>query len=92
MSGHTPGPWVAYRKQGFSNSFIGSPSYDVAEVTHAGGNGEANEKLIAEAPELLAALKELVHYDEGSSEPGSYGYEVLRRCKTVIAKAEGRDE
>jgi hypothetical protein len=51
----------------------------------------ANARLIAAAPELLAALRELVHYDEGSSEQGSYGYEVLQRCKAVIAKAEGRD-
>jgi hypothetical protein len=47
--------------------------------------------LFAAAPELLAALRELVHYDEGSSEQGSYGYEVLSRCKAAIAKAEGRE-
>ena len=46
-------------------------------------------RLIAAAPELLAALKDLVHYDEGSSEEDSYGYEVLQRCKSAIAKAEG---
>jgi hypothetical protein len=51
----------------------------------------ANARLIAAAPEMLAALRELVHYDEGSSEQGSYGYEVLSRCKAVIAKAEGRE-
>lgn len=49
-------------------------------------------RLIVAAPELLAALRELVHYDEGSSEQGSYGYEVLSRCKAAIAKAEGRVE
>ena len=42
--------------------------------------------------ELLAALRELVLYDEGSSEQGSYGHEVLLRCKAAIAKAEGRSE
>lgn len=44
------------------------------------------------APELLAALKELAHYDEGSIDSGSYGDEVLQRCKAAIAKAEGRSE
>jgi hypothetical protein len=44
------------------------------------------------APELLAALKELVDYDEGCSEAGDYGYEVLHRCKAAINKAEGRVE
>jgi hypothetical protein len=47
--------------------------------------------LLAAAPELLAALRELVHYDEGRSEQGAYGYEVLSRCKAAIAKAEGRE-
>ena len=49
-------------------------------------------RLIAAAPELLAALKELVAYDEGSGDPEDYGWEVLCRCKESIAKAEGRSE
>ena len=48
--------------------------------------------LTEQRDELLAALKELLHYDEGSSEQGSYGYEVLQRCKAAINKAEGRGE
>ena len=47
--------------------------------------------LLAAAPEMLAALKEIVAYDEGSNDPEDYGYEVLVRCKTAIAKAEGRE-
>jgi hypothetical protein len=43
------------------------------------------------APALLAALKELVDYDEGSSEEETYGLEVWQRCKAVIATAEGRE-
>jgi hypothetical protein len=43
-------------------------------------------------PDLLAALKEIVDYDEGSSNPEDYGYEVLLRCKAAINKAEGRSE
>ncbi len=46
---------------------------------------------MAAAPELLAALKEIVAYDEGSNDPEDYGYEVLMRCKAAIAKAEGRE-
>ncbi len=53
---------------------------------------EPHARLFASAPKLLAALKELVHYDDGSSEQGSFGYEVLGRCKSVIANAEGRTE
>lgn len=49
-------------------------------------------KLTEQRDELLAALKELVEYDEGSNEPGDFGYDVLLRCKAAIAKAEGRGE
>ena len=50
----------------------------------------ANANLIAAAPDLLAALYELVKYDEGSSEEGTYGSEVMERCLAAISKAEGR--
>jgi len=89
---HTPGPWV-FRE----------PESDELHEIYAESGGElicfpvwthnqkANIPLIAAAPELLDALREIVHYDEGSSEPESYGYEVLSRCKAAIAKAEGRE-
>lgn len=51
-----------------------------------------DERVRDAAPGLLAALKEIVAYDEGSDEPGDFGYEVLQRCKTAIVKAEGRGE
>ena len=56
-----------------------------------GKDKRESQRLLAAAPELLATLWELVHYDEGSSGPGSYGEEVLMRCKDAIAKAEGRE-
>ena len=49
----------------------------------------SNAHLIAAAPELLAALYELVKYDEGTSEEGTYGSEVMERCRAAISKAEG---
>ena len=51
---------------------------------------KANARLIAAAPELLVALKAITDYDEGSSDEGSYGYEVMERCLAAISKAEGR--
>lgn len=93
---HTPGPWIAMPHKDNSRRFQvrgpdpdgcgSSPiSYFVCENAK-----RDNAILIAAAPELLAALTELVHYDDGSSEPGAYGHEVLGRCKSAIAKAEGR--
>jgi|LakMenE18May11ns_1017448.scaffolds.fasta_scaffold9666110_1 hypothetical protein len=56
-----------------------------------GRDKRESQRLMAAAPELLAALKEIVAYDEGSNDPEDYGYEVLMRCKAAIAKAEGRE-
>jgi hypothetical protein len=66
------------------------PDSEYPSITR-GKDKRESERLLSAAPEMLAALRELVHYDEGSSEQGSYGYEVLSRCKAVIAKAEGRE-
>jgi hypothetical protein len=92
---HTPGPWTS---GGFA--IVSDRPYpqwrEIATVACdprdlSDPEAAANARLIAAAPELLSALREIVHYDEGSSEQGSYGYDVLGRCKAAIAKAEGRD-
>lgn len=90
---HTPGPWdYSEDKAGF---VVDANGVEIGEVFGESSRAEEcddNNALIVAAPELLAALKELVHYDEGSSEQGSYGYEVLRMCKAAIARAENRSE
>ncbi len=86
---HTPGPWWPYRKQGYSNLFIGSGTHDVAEATHAGGeeHRQANAQLIAAAPELLAALNYMVE----NAEADGWSELMLSDAKAAIAKAEGRE-
>lgn len=98
---HTPGPW-AYDPD--SKEVFGSTEeHGCGWIALVEGNDSsdqplpaemraANARLIAAAPELLAALKELVEYDDGSNDPGDLGYEILQRCKAAIAKAEGRNE
>jgi hypothetical protein len=89
---HTDGPWWACPPDEDSENWEIEDGYGHTATVY--GDDEpaaANARLMAAAPELLAALRELVHYDEGSSEQGSYGYEVLSRCKAAIAKAEGRE-
>lgn len=99
--GHTPGPW-AYDADS-KEVFASAEQYGCGWIALVEGNDSddqplaaemqaANARLIAAAPELLAALKELVDYDDGSNEPGEFGYEILQRCKAAIAKAEGRSE
>ena len=86
MSAHTPGPWHV-ATYGCSPDYFAikqGPCTLATKITT-----EQDARLIAAAPELLAALSELVDYDEGSSEEGSYGSEVMERCRAAIAKAKG---
>jgi hypothetical protein len=101
---HTPGPWTTVDAEWLMSQRTGmgfryfpvratDQTWDIATVFADEDDSEmlANVRLIAAAPALLDALRELVHYDEGSSEQGAYGYEVLSRCKAVLATAEGRE-
>lgn len=58
---HTPGPWGSFKRPGFSRLLILSDTYDIAETCHAGDEDveAANAALIASAPSMLRALKDL---------------------------------
>ncbi len=79
---HTPGPWQ-----------LGAPSPDVNaaatvrsdgwDVAHCfGTNAEPNARLIAAAPDLLAACQAVIH---ATSDPTRWAQQVI----DAIAKAEG---
>jgi len=61
FEGHTPGPWSSFAPdddgQKFSVERLGSNQFvksrKIATAHHDKGNGEANARLIAAAPELL---------------------------------------
>lgn len=81
---HTRGPWK-YDLYDDTTSFCGdasSPDYDF-RVTHSGhitpDERQANDSLIAAAPDLLKALQLLLSYDD--QQPGA----DVARC--AIAKA-----
>lgn len=95
MSKHTPGPWVV-----FHNKYrIPAVEVDGSVWSEGFDSGvrlqserDANAHLIAAAPDLLAALKELLDQGEGCAACG-FGtpgcgcrYE---RARAAIAKAEG---
>lgn len=97
MSDHTPGPWKYQHATGDITS--DHPPYPfrlvartyLREHPHSlmmGGEDEANARLIASAPELLAALKALV--DECTDRWGedSLPSEVYE-AREAIAKAKG---
>jgi hypothetical protein len=86
MSKHTPGPWEARDFSG-DQYVIWGPEFGGGRhaliATCTGPNLEANARLIAAAPEMLAALKRAY----GFLEKGSRAYEQVR---AAISKAEGR--
>lgn len=111
MSAHTPGPWGAYSAEHLSKGdedpalffTVGPrPFHTVAEV-RPGNVGEglpeqtpANARLIAAAPDLLEALKEVRRFlDHG--EPvriaaSAHDRQLMELVDAAIAKAEGRAE
>lgn len=93
-SKHTPGPWrfdldfdvqsvtgypIAHAKFPSRSNSIRQPGKKLEQ--------EANARLIAAAPELLEALKNMInHVGHAPDDP------LFNAAKGVIAKAEGRDE
>ena len=98
---HTPGPWDVEPKG--SRHFVdGADGLTVAYLDRAGvrerAEIEANARLIASAPELLAALEAAAELAEGTvkllrqldMESGRIAAEcVLRDARAAIAKATG---
>jgi len=89
MNAHTPGPWEVDHRINIIEP--GKGACVVANVNrHRYANYEANARLIATAPELLAALKEAVlqieYLHEKFKQTGS-GEAVLFRARAAIAKA-----
>jgi len=89
MTKHTPGPWrvtAAPLNPGVSTRWIEvysvDPEDDVAQAT--GGNlktAQANARLIAAAPDLLAALEDILE--------GNRNGWIARVAREAIAKAKG---
>ena len=91
--GHTPGPWDLDIEG--SKWFIdGADELTVAYLDREGfrekGEIEANARLIAAAPELLAACKSALRALEDNLDPGPMDSDAKTALRLVIAKTEGR--
>ena len=101
MTGHTPGPWEALpweRESGGQdwNIWGPRPSNHPGHPDLEGDVGsEADARLIAAAPEMLAALKDarsavaVMTNDEGERDAPIQN--LQGRLDTAIAKAEGQE-
>ena len=83
ISQHTPGPWTQHEGE------VRAKNYGLISRSYYGkpdGEGAANARLIAAAPDLLEALKWVVRIcDEGGYPDGK----CLQEARTAIAKATG---
>ena len=88
---HTSGPWKTFRHAGTqSGPFWGiwaNKDDRIAVVDAAGPIDECNARLIAAAPDLLAACKGLL--DHALAEHQFAGERLIESARTAIAKAEG---
>lgn len=92
MSKHTPGPWTVGGARTLKVWGGPSPRDVICEPWHvAVGSRKANAHLIAAAPEMLEALKELdAHWSAVGPYAIGHDGERASKIKALIAKAEGR--
>lgn len=101
MTKHTPGPWAVYKGQSRLNQRVKHLAKvcivdkdDPVAVTygHTLSEAKGNARLIAAAPELLAALKDL--RGKVQAHPTHSNDKAMRdrlaRCDAAIARAEGK--
>ena len=109
---HTPGPW-AYRRNILKDSrnrfhFANDAESPIFTVLCGRPEAEANARLIAAAPDLLAALSELAGVREGRCDScgceiaregycgcgaeDTFEYNSLCRARVAIVKAGGGNE
>jgi len=98
MSGHTPGPWILTDGDRFESSCVitthlrlDESMASIAEVETDwiepfGSEQRANTLLIAAAPDLLEALRNLLKVHEGE---GGTTYHAGDIARAAIAKATG---
>jgi hypothetical protein len=107
MSEHTPGPWVVFTiasSAGRSFRIYAPPSDDKVEaidIAHIPKDweSEANARLIAAAPEMLATAKEIdrfllvIECAVRSADPSQHRavLDALMANRAAIRKAEGTD-
>ena len=97
MTQHTPGPWLVLSDDDHSDALT---IQDQDELTIADiwgfaapdrdGQEQANARLIAAAPELLAALREACAYIY-ATHPHAQMPAIHQRACELIARVEGRE-
>ena len=80
---HTPGPWTV------DNQYIHGPDGIRFLAVAGDGAGQANARLIASAPDLLASLEELFATDSIRATTSASSIAAIAIARAAIAKATG---
>lgn len=89
----TPGPWHADDLQGIYAGGHPQHTHNIAGIWDGGQTYEtciANRDLIVAAPDLYAALNELLLHHYAKSDPEECRHGFVIRARAALAKAEGR--
>ena len=87
---HTPGPWTASDNAIYGSSGLIKPLVAHLDDRFADDEAANNARLIAAAPDLLAALREIVAAVEvGEVDGYSPSGDWFREAKAALAKATG---
>lgn len=88
MTNHTPGPWDAHDNGHIYGDNYASAVARVFENTHQrDGEAQANARLIAAAPDILAALERSLNWL--ASYPGGCCENTYQQARAAICKAKG---
>ena len=86
---HTPGPWVCKSAVlDFEGARFGQVAYILEKEGEQFYASAANARLIAAAPNLLAALNEAIAWDSHDTEDVEAVW--LKQARAAIAKATGK--
>jgi hypothetical protein len=86
---HTQGPWVAIpMPDGSIDICKSNAGYHIAQMLYTGypADVQANARLIASAPDLLASLESLLDDADVCEVAGD---DAIRQARAAIAKAKG---
>ena len=99
MLNHSTAPWktvYSYSDQNIRDikDAQGEIIAFVCDLEKYSNESISNARLMAAAPDLLAALEHLYHaaeeqFDQSETEEGSFNSEALERARTAMAKALG---
>lgn len=88
-SKHTPGPWDSYTENGKTTCINGDPQFGtiVCEMV----NSEADARLIAAAPDMLALIRDVAAKDHGHTMSNPKSLCLFCHARALLARIDGEE-